>query len=139
LTWPSLSGIHYFVQAKAGLNEPDWTTVSSTITASDVSTTFCIPLPSEFEYYRVSEGIVLVPALPIISSLVYTTNATVLQWSAPTNLLFQVQWSPSLVPATWQSVPGQVISSNGTFLFSDDGSQTGGRGSERFYRLRQLP
>src|SRR5262249_39477390 len=132
-------GIHYSVQAKPGLTESNWTTLSPTLTASDISTTFCIPLPSDFEYFRVSEGIVLVPALPIISSLAYSTNATLLQWSAPTNLLFQVQWTPSLAPATWQSIPGQVTSSNGTFLFLDDGSQTGGVGAERFYRLRQLP
>jgi hypothetical protein len=139
LAWSSLPGIHYFVQAKRGLNESNWTTISPTITAADVSTTFCIPLPSDFDYFRVSEGIALVPAPPIITALTYTTNVTVLQWSAPTNQLFQVQWAPYLAPAIWHSIPGQVTSSNGRFLFSDDGSQTGGRGSARFYRLRQLP
>jgi hypothetical protein len=52
LTWSSLPGIHYFVQAKRGLNEANWATVSPTITASDVSTTFCIPLPSDFAYFH---------------------------------------------------------------------------------------
>jgi hypothetical protein len=139
LTWSSLPGVHYFVQAKPGLSDSNWTTVSPTLTASDVSTTFCIPLPSDYEYFRVSEGIVQTPALPIISSLAFTTNAIVLQWSAPTNLLFRMQWSPSLAPTNWQSIPGQVSSTNGTFLFSDDGLHTGGLGAQRFYRLQQLP
>jgi subtilisin-like proprotein convertase family protein len=139
VSWSSLPGIHYFVQAKASLTDSNWITLSPTLTAADLNTTFCIPLPSDFEYFRISEGIVRSPAFPIISSIAYTTNATVLQWSAPTNLLFQVQWSPALVPANWNSIPGRVTSSTGTFLFSDDGSHTGGLGVQRFYRLLQLP
>jgi subtilisin-like proprotein convertase family protein len=139
VTWSSLPGVHYFLEGKIDIDDSSWTTLSPTLTASDYTTTFCIPLPSEFEYFRVSEGLVLTPALPIISSVALAANGTLLQWSAPTNLQFGVQWTLSLAPAGWRSFPGSVTSSNGTFLFLDNGSQTGGLDGQRFYRLRQLP
>jgi len=139
LTWSSLPGIHYFVQAKSTLTENSWTIVSPTITASDVTTTFCIPLPADFQYFRVSEGDVLVPALPIISSVSYSPVSIQLQWSAPTNQVFQVQWTRSLTPTDWRDFSAHVSSRSGTFLFSDDGTETGGLAAPRFYRLVQLP
>lgn len=139
LTWNSVLGIHYFVEGKAALEDATWTSLSPTITASDVTTTFCVPTPTPFQYFRVLEGLALVPALPILSSVGWTANGTLLQWSAPTNLIFNVQWSASVASAHWQSIPGTVTSTNGSFLFLDDGSRTGGLGKLRFYRLAQLP
>jgi hypothetical protein len=127
------------LQGKAGLTDSNWTTVSPTVTASDYTTAFCIPLPSQFEYFRISEGLVLAPALPIISSIAYDSNGTLLRWAAPTNSQFGLQWTSSLNPASWITFPGLVTSTNGTFSFFDDGSQTGGLESNRWYRLRQGP
>ena len=137
VTWNSLPGIHYFLQGRTAVTDSNWTTLSPTLTASDITTVFCTPFPSQFEYFRVVEGLVLVPVLPIISSVAYTTNGTLLQWSAPTNSQFSIQWTPSLAPAGWRAFPGVAVSTNGTFSFFDDGSQTGGFDGERFYRLWQ--
>jgi len=49
-----------------------------------------------------------------------------------------VQYTDTL-PANWQNVGGPVTSGNGQFHFRDDGSQTGGVGVQRFYRLLKLP
>jgi hypothetical protein len=84
-----------------------------------------------------------------IFSIVYTnisgTNGFLLTWFAPSNDLFQVQWTPSLAPASWNTftnppavgrntnAPG--IPPNAQFNFFDDGSQTGGFDPTRFYRL----
>ena len=81
-------------------------------------------------------------------SIVYTniagTNGFLLTWFAPSNDLFQVQWSPSL-PPVWTTFPlppfvtfntnfpASAVSAQ--FNFFDDGSQTGGFGTNRFYRL----
>ena len=138
-TWSSLPGIHYVLEGKINVPDSAWTALSSTLTASDYTTTFCLPLPSPFEYFRVAEGLALVPAVPIISSLSYATNGTLLQWSGTTNLTFNVQWTPSLAPATWRVFPGRVSSSTGTFSFFDDGLHTGGLDTQRFYRLLQVP
>jgi hypothetical protein len=139
VTWDSLPGAHYFVEGKAALTDSSWTRLSPTLTASDVTSAFCFSLPSPYAYFRVSEGLVLVPALPIISSFDFSANGMLLQWNAPTNLLFTVQWMPSFARGSWRAISGPVTSTNGTFLFLDNGSQTGGLDSSRLYRLQQRP
>jgi hypothetical protein len=64
-------------------------------------------------------------------------------WFAPTNDQFHLQWTPTLAPANWTSFNGvisaaSVTATNGQFRYFDDGSQTGGFGSKRFYRLLLL-
>ena len=82
-----------------------------------------------------------------ISSIVYTnisgTNGFLLTWFAPSNDFFQVQWTPSLAPQSWSAftnivsynVSAFTSPTNTQFNFFDDGSQTGGFGPMRFYRL----
>ena len=82
-----------------------------------------------------------------ISSIVHTNiggkNGFLLTWFAPSNDLFQVQWTASLSPASWTTFtnvisynPGAFTSPTNTqFNFFDDGSQTGGFDPDRFYRL----
>jgi len=82
-----------------------------------------------------------VPISGIIQTNINGTNGFLLVWFAPTNDLFQVQWTPSLFPTSWSTftniigVNTNVNSTNGEFQFFDDGSQTGGFGPFRFYRL----
>jgi len=73
------------------------------------------------------------------------TNGFLLTWFAPSNDLFQVQWTPSLAPTAWTTFTNiisyntnvvPVNPTNAQFNFFDDASQTGGTfGSARFYRL----
>jgi subtilisin-like proprotein convertase family protein len=79
-----------------------------------------------------------------ISSIVRTNNGFLLTWFAPSNALFNVQWSSNL-PPTWSTfstnIPFDITytninSSNTMFDFFDDGSLSGGSLSpNRFYRL----
>jgi hypothetical protein len=73
------------------------------------------------------------------------TNGFWLTWSAPTNYLFEVQWTTNLVPVvTWRTFPDiigystLVGPSNSLFNFFDNGAQ-GGLGPLKFYRLLLLP
>jgi hypothetical protein len=43
------------------LDSPKWVTISPTITASADQTTWCLPLPSPYFYFRVAEGIFTTP------------------------------------------------------------------------------
>ena len=84
-----------------------------------------------------------------IRSIIYTNiagmNGYLLTWFAPSNDLFQVQWTMSLAPTSWQTFTNPpVISYNTNFIasptnaqfnFFDDGSQTSGFGAMRYYRL----
>jgi hypothetical protein len=84
-----------------------------------------------------------------IFSIVPATNAAgsngfLLTWFAPTNDQFHLQWTPALVPSHWTNFNGvisytsYVTATNSEFQYFDDGSQTGGFGSDRFYRLLLL-
>ena len=83
-----------------------------------------------------------------IASIVHTNIASIpgywLTWFAPSNDLFQVQWTGSLSPTNWNTftnIVGYNLSAftnptNTQFNFFDDGSQTAGVfGPTRFYRL----
>jgi hypothetical protein len=141
LTWTSVPGIHYFVQGKTDLNNTNWAIVSPTLVAADASATCCISLPSPYHFFRVSEGLVVTPYIPPvrITSISADTNGVLLQWLALTNNQFQAQWTPSLTPASWTNFTNTLTSTNGSFSFLDDGSQSGGLAGARYYRLKQLP
>ena len=57
---------------------------------------------------------------------------------APADAQFQVQWTPSLAPPAWTSFTNILTSTNGVFLFLDDGSQSVALTAPRYYRLQQL-
>jgi hypothetical protein len=138
-SWTSLPGVHYFVQGKASLKDTNWTTVSPTVTANDLLTTYCVALPSPFHFFRVHEGIVVTPPPVLISALSTSTGNMVLNWTAPTNSQFSVHWTPSLNPAIWNAFTNVVRSADSSFSFVDDGSQSGGPRPARYYRLQLVP
>jgi hypothetical protein len=53
-SWNSQSGASYVVQGKASLANADWTDVSDTITATGATTSYCEPLPSPYQFFRVA-------------------------------------------------------------------------------------
>lgn len=143
ITWTSLPGVHYYVQGRQNLMDPTWDVVSPTITATDYSTTWCLPLPSPYHFFRVHEGLAFLAtptAAPLsIGSIGRNGGGVVIRWTAATNSQFRVQWANSLVAPSWNNFSTIVTSANGNFSFTDDGSQSGGLGGQKFYRLQQLP
>jgi hypothetical protein len=89
--------------------------------------------------------------LILISSIIQTningTNGFLLTWFAPTNNHFRVQWTPELEPPAWSTFTNPplvaydlfISPTNSRFTFFDDGTQTGGFGPDRFYRLLLVP
>jgi hypothetical protein len=61
LTWTSLPGLEYHVQGFVSTWDTTWTNVSPTITATNNLTTWCVPLPSPFSFFRVVAGVAIVP------------------------------------------------------------------------------
>jgi hypothetical protein len=145
LTWTSLPGVHYYVQGKPDLITTNWTIVSPTITAVDYLCGYCIPLPSTNHFFRVHEGIVFdngtsyPSVVGTIGSIAMGPNGIRLHWNAPAGAKFQVQWSPSISAPVWNTFSNIVTSDDGDFSFLDDGSQSGGLGTRRFYRFVQVP
>ena len=139
LEWDSLIGAHYVVQGKVSLGDPTWVDVSPTIPATAVTTTYCVPLPSPYNYFRVIEGLALVPPPPSISNITYSGSGFVLQWTASASQQFQVQWTTSLGSGSWNTFTNIITSTTGQFTFTDDGTASGGLGGVKFYRLINYP
>jgi hypothetical protein len=141
LTWTALPGVEYYVQGKTDISSTNWAAVSPTITATDVLATCCVPLPSPCHFFRIHEGLVLVPWIPPvrIASITMGTNCVLLEWSTPASNHFQVQWTPSLAPPVWNTFTNILTPTNGSASFLDDGSQSAGLDGPRYYRLEQLP
>lgn len=141
LAWDALPGVKYYVQGKPDVKDTDWLTVSPTITATDTRETYCVPLPSPCHFFRVHEGLVVVPWVPPvgITNITASTNGVRLEWSTRASNQFQVQWATSLVPLAWNTFTNVLRPTNGTAAFLDDGSQCGGLEGPRYYRLRQSP
>ena len=90
-------------------------------------------------FFRVQEGLVITPPPLLISAIAFAPSGVLLQWNASTNAQFHVQWSPAIDPPSWTNFSNRISSPTGNFSFLDDGSQSGGIGPARFYRLVQLP
>jgi hypothetical protein len=79
---------------------------------------------------------VFVLPYPAISNVVVTVTNVTLQWTAPTNDLFLVEWTTNLSPAVWTPFPPPPITSTtGIFTFIDTNAPT----AMKFYRLDWLP
>lgn len=140
ITWDSLPGVHYFVEGLTNLNSTNWVVASPTITAVATSTTYCVPLPSPLHFFRVREGVAVNPFVPPpLVNLTVVTNGILLEWRGPLFARYGVDWSPTLLPPAWSSFTNIITSTNGVFQFLDDGSQSGGLGGTKFYRVYQVP
>ena len=75
-------------------------------------------------------------ATNLFSISISTNNSIVLVWSAPTNNMFRVHWTTSLVPPiNWTLFPGTNTSTTGIFKFMDTNTPL----LMKFYELVLLP
>ncbi len=73
---------------------------------------------------------------PSITNVLATATNVTLSWTAPTNDLFEVEWTTNLVPAiVWTVFPGNIAATNGVFTFTDTNAPT----TMKFYRLLWQP
>jgi hypothetical protein len=84
---------------------------------------------------------VMVNPVPDITGVVATNGGVRLTWLAPTNDIFQVQFTDGLNPVNWQSFSnlvtytGPQTPTNGLFSFFDDGTEHPFNGL-RFYQVK---
>ena len=53
LTWTSQPGVEYYVQGVPTMGETGWVTLSPNLTAQSNTTSYCVPLPSPYHFFRV--------------------------------------------------------------------------------------
>ncbi len=88
----------------------------------------------------------LTNTLSIVHTTIGGTNGFLLTWFAPSNALFKVEWTTGFAPPNWIAFTNIIGYNTNVFTsptstqfnFFDDGSQTGGFGPIRFYRLKLL-
>ena len=104
---------------------------------------FAVTNVVKVKFHLVTPGTNLV-FFSIVQTNLAGVNGFLLTWFAPTNDQFHVLWTPALVPPSWTNFNGVIsddvapVPTNGVFQYFDDGSQTGGFGPTRFYRLLLL-
>jgi Domain of unknown function (DUF4185) len=78
--------------------------------------------------------------IPVINptSLVKLKEKFSFAWSAPTNITYQVDYSTNLLSG-WATFTNLITSMNGSFNFTDNGTNSGGLDGTKFYRLRVSP
>jgi hypothetical protein len=69
------------------------------------------------------------------ASLVKMKKKFSFAWTGPTNIIYQVDYSTN-PPAGWTTLTNLISSTSGTFSFTDNGTNSGGFGTNKFYRLR---
>jgi subtilisin family serine protease/subtilisin-like proprotein convertase family protein len=141
LEWTSLEGVPYVVEGITNLTSTNWVSVSPTVFGTGATTTYCVPLPSPYQFFRVREGQELNPYVPppSITRIRQRFNGIEITWSGPPGQQYQVEWSPTLIPPVWTPFTEIVTSITGVYQYLDDGSQTAGFGPVRYYRLVLLP
>jgi len=78
--------------------------------------------------------------IPVIdpASLMRTKTNFSFAWTAPTNIAYEVDYASNLLTG-WTTLTNLIMSTNGAFNFTDDGTNSGGFGNTKFYRLRSSP
>jgi len=71
--------------------------------------------------------------------MIFGPGLFTLQWSAPPNQHYVLEWSDTLLPGSWQPYPDVITSATTTYTFTDDGSKTGPLNAFRFYRIYLVP
>ncbi len=139
LTWDTLLGAEYFVEAKERFADAVWTVISPILPSTGLSLSFCQPLNSQWRYFQVRRVNSLPePPLVIASIEVTATGALRIMWNGSASARYQVFFSDEL-PPVWNPVGGAVTSLTGDFEFTDDGTETAPMGTFRLYRLQRLP
>ncbi|HEU5124491.1 MAG TPA: S8 family serine peptidase [Verrucomicrobiae bacterium] len=147
ITWSSLPGIHYYIEGNPDLTTTNWTVVSPTITATDFTTTYCVPIGPGNMFFRVVEGLAISDfAPPQNFSVIPAAGGFLLQWRGSADSQYQLQWATNLPPAWNAFTPTNMTSTNvpftnGVYSFLDDSTQLGGPPPplQTFYRVLLLP
>jgi hypothetical protein len=154
LKWIGLTNYQYQVQWKTNLMPAvAWNTISNIVLTSttgiftffdDGSLTGGIG-PTKFYRLIVYPYLTPIPQTLSISSVTVTsiggTNNLALQWSAPTNYHYGIQWTTnlSLSFSNWTVIPSPGLTlTNGVYTFVDNG-QTGPPAGAKFFRLLEYP
>jgi hypothetical protein len=70
-----------------------------------------------------------------IQDVTHTSSGTTIRWKSQPGITYRCQWKSQLIGATWQSITPDFAGTGSLLSWTDDGTQTGGHGTQRFYRV----
>lgn len=138
LTWDTLLGGEYFVEAKERIADPTWTVISPITKASSITLSFCQSLGSKWRYFQVRRVNSTVDPTPHIDAIAMTAKGPRIVWTGSAGVRYQMFYADGPT-AAWLPLGGPVTSATGTLEFIDDGSMVPFTGPFRLYRIQRLP
>lgn len=138
LTWDTLLGGEYFVEAKERIADPSWSVISPISKASSTTLSFCQSLASKWRYFQVRRVNSVVEPIPHIDAIEMTARGPRIVWSGSAGARYQMFYSDAPMGA-WLPLGGPVTSVTGTLEFIDDGTMVPFSGPFRLYRIQRLP
>lgn len=108
VSWSSVAGTNYFVQAKKAFTDPNWDTLTPSITASGPTTEICYPIAWGYRFFRVGVGVQVIPVPTPVPADQLEVNVTVdsicLTWPTKAGLDYLVEGKRLISDANWTVV-----------------------------------
>src|SRR5207247_9317158 len=121
LAWDSVVGRNYHVEGKTNLTDAVWIVISPTITATNTTTTYCVPLATAQGFYRVVEESAPPPPPPggpVISPQLVVTNGTIcLTWDSAIGTEYYVEENTNVAGVAWTIISQTITATNTTTTY----------------------
>jgi Bacterial TSP3 repeat len=70
-----------------------------------------------------------------IQSVTPQSGGFLVSWQSQPGIVYQVQWKNALTDSSWMSITPDITGDGSLLNWTDDGTQTGGLATSRFYRI----
>jgi subtilisin-like proprotein convertase family protein len=142
LTWPSLIGTNYFIDAKLTITDPQWTNIAGPITAVAATTTHCLPTNTPYRFFVVTAaggastggtggGSTNGPTL--LSPIILTGGGLELSWVAQIGTTYEVDFTTNLTPVIHWTKLTNFTATSTSATFTDGSLAT--NHTAHFYRV----
>ena len=125
---------HNPTNTEGAVYSPDMIESFTTISNSTLNIYYLMATWNPYTVVKMRSAFAINPVIDP-ASLVKLKKKFSFSWIAPTNITYQVDYATNLT-AGWTTFTNLLISTNGSFNFTDNGTNSGGFGSIKFYRLR---
>src|SRR5690606_16302089 len=124
VSWTSVPGTNYFVEAKPALDSPDWTVLTPSITATGPLTEVCYPIVWGYRYFRVGIGAIVTPTPTNLPPSVIDTDITLddicLTWPTQPGLNYIVEAKRLLADPNWTVISDAIRGDGMPYTFCID-------------------
>ena len=125
---------HNPTNTEGAVYSPDLIESFTTISNSALNIYYLMATWNPYTVVKMRSQFTITPVIDP-ASLVKLKKKFSFAWIAPTKIIYQVDYSTNLLSA-WNTLTNLITSTNGIFNFTDNGTNSGGFGGTKYYRLR---